>query len=300
MSPDPVRSSIDIHRQMTIQNTPVASIIVPAHNEAKVIGRLLGTLAAEMASGRIEVIVACNACTDATAEIARQHGARVVEIETPSKIAALNAADEVATAHPRIYVDADVAISAKSLNDLIAALSGEEILCAAPPFTVDLSGRPLLVRAYYAIWLRDPYLKDGYVGSGIYGISRTGRARFTRFPNVIADDRFIHALFQHSERAVVDTEPFGIQAPRTLRSLFKRRVRICRGNLEIEAHPEMARLPGGSERTKSWWHPVLTNPLLIPSAMVYAAVNGLARVLARRQVINKQRMDWARDETIRT
>lgn len=285
---------------MTTQNTPVASIIVPAHNEAKVIGRLLGTLAADLASGRLEVIVACNACTDATADIARQHGARVVEIETPSKVAALNAADEVATAYPRIYVDADVAISAKSLNDLVVALSGRDILCAAPPFTVDLSGRPLLVRAYYAIWLRDPYLKDGYVGSGIYGVSREGRARFGRFPNIIADDRFIHALYPRSERAVVDTEPFGIQAPRTLRSLFRRRVRICRGNLEIEAHPEMARLPGGSERRKSWWHAVLTNPLLIPSAMVYVAVNGLARVLARRQVINKQRMDWARDETIRT
>ena len=285
---------------MTTQNNPVASIIVPAHNEAKVIGRLLGTLAAEMASGRIEVVVACNACTDATADIARQHGAKVVEIETPSKVAALNAGDDVATAHPRIYVDADVAISARSLNDLIATLSRGDILCAAPPFTVDLSGRPLLVRAYYAIWLRDPYLKDGYVGSGIYGVSREGRARFARFPNVIADDRFIHALYQRSERAVVDTEPFGIQAPRTLRSLFRRRVRICRGNLEIEASPEMTRLPGGTERAKSWWHAVVTNPLLVPSALVYAAVNGFARILARRQVINKQRMDWARDETIRT
>jgi glycosyltransferase involved in cell wall biosynthesis len=285
---------------MTTQNTPVASIIVPAHNEAKVIGRLLGTLAADIASGRIEVIVACNACTDTTAEIARQHGAKVVEIETPSKIAALNAGDDVATAHPRIYIDADVAISAKSLNDLITALSGDDIQCAAPPFTVDLAGRPLLVRAYYAIWLRDPLLKDGYVGSGIYGLSRSGRARFSRFPNIIADDRFIHALYHRSERAVVDTEPFGIQAPRTIRSLFRRRVRICRGNLEIETRPDLSHLPGGIRRSKSWWHAAVFNPLLIPSTLVFAAVNGLARMIARRQLFRKERMDWARDETIRT
>jgi hypothetical protein len=98
---------------------------------------------------------------------------------------------------------------------------------------------------------------------------------------------------------VVATSPFSIQAPRTLRSLFRRRVRICRGNLEIARHPELGTLPGSAERSTPWWTSVLKNPLLLPCAAVYVAVNGLARLAALRQVRNKARMDWARDETIR-
>jgi cellulose synthase/poly-beta-1,6-N-acetylglucosamine synthase-like glycosyltransferase len=284
---------------MASQNNFIASVIVPAHNEAAVIGRLLGGLEPAIAAGRLDVVVACNGCTDATAEIARRHGARVVETDVSSKIAALNAGDEAALAFPRIYVDADVAVTEDVIKDLARALSGSEVQCASPPFTVDLQGRPWLVRAYYAIWLRDPYLRDAYVGSGIYGVSRAGRAKFVRFPNVIADDRFIRDVYRRSERSVVATSPFSIQAPRTLRSLFRRRVRICRGNLEIARHPELGTLPGSAERSTPWWTSVLKNPLLLPCAAVYVAVNGLARLAALRQVRNKARMDWARDETIR-
>src|ERR1044071_1194081 len=83
----------------------VASIVIPAHNEGAVIRRLLRSLPEVVDAGRLEVIVACNGCTDDTADIARRHGAKVVEISTPSKIAALNAADDIAVAYPRLYVD---------------------------------------------------------------------------------------------------------------------------------------------------------------------------------------------------
>jgi glycosyltransferase involved in cell wall biosynthesis len=284
---------------MQTTTQPLASIIVPAHNEAAVIGKLLRTLEPEVRAGRLDVVVACNGCTDATAEISRAHGARVVHTDVSSKIAALNAGDEAALAFPRIYVDADVEMSLATLHDLIRALSGGKTLCAAPPFVVDLEGRPWLVRAYYAIWTREPYLRDAYVGSGIYGISEQGRARFDRFPNLIADDRYIHNLYTREERAVVPTAPFRIKAPWKLGSLFRRRVRICRGNLEVAEHPEFNQLPGGHERSGSWWPAVISNPLLLPCALLFLAVNGTARLVAQRQLRAKRRIDWARDETIR-
>jgi len=283
---------------MTTHNY-IASVIVPAHNEAAVIGRLLGVLSSLIASGRLDVVVACNGCTDATAEIAGKHGARVVHTDVSSKIAALNAGDRAALAFPRIYVDADVVFTEKTLLDLIAVLSRGDVMCAAPPVRVDLTGRSLPLRAYFSIWTREPYLKEGYVGSGIYGISEAGRQRFTEFPKVIADDRYIKDLYARSERNVVDTEPFTVQAPRTIASLYKRRIRISRGNLEIDLHPEFSKLAGSRDRHAPWWTSVVKNPLLIPGAVMYAVVNALAKVAARRQIRERQRLDWARDETIR-
>ena len=99
---------------------------------------------------------------------------------------------------------------------------------------------------------------------------------------------------------MVGTTPFRIKAPRTLASLYRRRIRITRGNLEISAHPEFSRLPGSAERSRPWWTAVLAKPWLIPNAMLFAAVNTLARFAAMRQLRMRSRMDWARDETIRT
>ena len=175
---------------------PLASVVIPAHNEAAVIGRLLTALRSGFAPGELEVVVACNACTDDTAAIARQHGATVVEIEQPSKIAALNAGDEAATAFPRCYVDADVVVSGEVIRAVADVLAEPGVECAAPPFTVDLTRRPWPIRGFYAIWLRNPHLRDRYVGSGFYAFTREGRARFDKWPAIIADDLFAKNLFR--------------------------------------------------------------------------------------------------------
>ena len=78
----------------------LASVVVPAHNEEAVIGRLLTSLAEGLDGARLEIVVACNGCTDRTADITRDHGAEVVEVDELSKIAALNAGDAAARAYP--------------------------------------------------------------------------------------------------------------------------------------------------------------------------------------------------------
>ncbi|MBC7857159.1 MAG: glycosyltransferase, partial [Pirellulaceae bacterium] len=54
------------------------AVLIPAHNEALVLGRTLQTLLPTLPPGSRVVVVADN-CTDATAGIARQHGAEAVE-----------------------------------------------------------------------------------------------------------------------------------------------------------------------------------------------------------------------------
>jgi len=277
----------------------VASVVIPAHNEATVIARLLDSLEPRAPTGKLEVIVACNGCTDNTAEIARNRGATVVEVDAPSKIAALNAADEVALKFPRLYVDADVILTRKTVDDLVRALSDPETLCAAPPSNMDLSGRPWAVRAFFKVWKQVMLAKEGYVGAGVYAVSAKGRARFGRFPNVIADDLFVRNVFQRSERRVVATEPTIVEAPHTVRALLRRRVRVCIGNSELATSVDYKSLPGNLEPRPAWWKVPLKNPALIPASIVYASVNVVAKLLAYRQRISKRPVDWARDNTTR-
>jgi len=56
------------------------TVVIPAYNEAQYLGRCLAALAHQTyPANRFEVIVVDNGSTDATAEIARQHGVRVVD-----------------------------------------------------------------------------------------------------------------------------------------------------------------------------------------------------------------------------
>jgi dolichol-phosphate mannosyltransferase len=51
-------------------------VVVPAHNEAERLGRILPTLPYDLVD---LVVVIADGCTDATAEVARRHGATVIE-----------------------------------------------------------------------------------------------------------------------------------------------------------------------------------------------------------------------------
>ena len=70
----------------------MATVIVPAHNEATVIRQCLDSLVNQ--AGLDTLIVACNGCTDDTALLVRTHYPQAIclDIATPSKVNALNEA----------------------------------------------------------------------------------------------------------------------------------------------------------------------------------------------------------------
>ena len=59
------------------------TVVIPAHNEERYVSRCIGSIrkAAEFYGGEVEIIVVCNRCTDSTADIARELGARVLTNE---------------------------------------------------------------------------------------------------------------------------------------------------------------------------------------------------------------------------
>jgi glycosyltransferase involved in cell wall biosynthesis len=276
-----------------------ASVVVPAHNEEAVIGRLLASIADGLDGARVDVVVACNGCTDRTAEVARDHGARVVEVPEASKIAALDAGDAVARGFPRLYVDADVVLTGRAVRDLAACLGAPGALAAAAPVQLDTIGRPWSVRAFFRVWEAVRAGDRAPAGSGVYAMSAEGRARFDRFPDVIADDLFVHNLFARDERQTPATDPVVVEPPRSLRSLLRRRTRVYVGNMQVAADPALAALPGADDRGTAWWRVVLARPSLVPAAVPYVAVNSVAKLRARRVARRAGPVAWGRDDTTR-
>lgn len=296
-----------------IMRKPIASVVVPAHNEAAVLGRCLDALQTGVEPGQLEVVVACNGCTDHTATVARDRGAAVVEIDAASKFAALIAGDAAATVFPRCYVDADAAVTGAVVVQVAELLARPGIHCAAPPIQVELTGRSWPIRAYYAVWLRVPYMSDQMVGNGFYAMSAWGRQQFDRFPKIVrlltdarhqppADDLFARNLFSREQRRNGPAEPFVIRAPRSLRVLLRRRIRMERANRELIAHPDYRTLPGVREGlAPGWWRNIISaGPWLIPNVLVYTAIELTAMVAARWQLHRTRSVAWGRDHTTRS
>lgn len=176
----------------------------PHHNEAAIIGRCLDALLADATAAPLDVTVVANGCTDKTAALAgARFGVRVVELPEASKPAALNAGDAVATGFPRVYLDADIALAAADVHRLAAAVEAGPALAAVPRRRLALDGRPLPVRAYYAIHSRLPVFGTALFGRGAIALSASGRERFDRFPDVLGDDLFLDSLFTAAEKCEV-------------------------------------------------------------------------------------------------
>jgi glycosyltransferase involved in cell wall biosynthesis len=281
---------------------PVLSVVVPAHNEATVITRMLTPLVPAVDSGEFEVVVAVNGCTDDTAALARSvhPRIRVVETATASKIAALNLGDDTAVAFPRAYVDADVTVDVDTLRALADELRRDGgPLVAAPPLRVDASRSSWPVRAHYRIWELTDYRTVGHVGSGIYALSAAGRDRFGDFPDVIADDRYVQQLFRPDERGSSPHGHFTVQAPRTFRALIHRSVRSSAGNAQLRqtgVTPADTSGSGISALVKR----VARQPLRWPDFAVYCVGYVVPRVLGRRKLARGRTDVWERDETSRS
>ncbi|WP_425956208.1 glycosyltransferase [Xylanimonas sp. McL0601] len=278
------------------------SVIIPAHDEAAVIGRVLRALVASDADERLEIVVVANGCTDDTARVAAAASPRVtvVDIPTPSKIAALNAGDAAATAFPRAYLDADITVTAEAICAVADRLGADgPPYGGAPRLIIDTDGASLPVRLYYRVWELTEYRRRGMIGSGIYVVSAAGRARWGLFPDVIADDLYAQRIFEPHERLVADDQFFRMRAPLTFRSFLRRQTRIVAGNHEFaDQFPELDH-EGGVRSTSVLVGRVARRPLLWPAGLVYLVANVVPRFRAARLRARGVGQSWNRDQTSR-
>ena len=110
------------------------TFVVPAHNEEGCIGRTLEGIhgAARELGLEYEVIVADDASTDGTGEIARGMGAKVVRVEHRQIAATRNAGARAGVGERIFFVDADTTINARAVAAALRAMDKGAVGGGAP------------------------------------------------------------------------------------------------------------------------------------------------------------------------
>lgn len=276
------------------------SVIIPAHNEASVIGRLLRQLLVDAEEGELDVIVVANGCTDATADTAAAFGpiVRVISIPVASKREAIAVGNRAATCFPRLYVDADVELGTADVRELGRALKHPGILGVSPELTLEMAGRRWPVRWYYDFWTRLPEVRRGLFGRGVVGVSEAGFARIATLPPLLADDLAASLVFSPTERRVVPSARVRVHPPRTFASLLRIRTRAVTNVNQLESTK-------GAPRSTARTRPADILAIarqdirLLPRASLFMTVALLARASARRMAGRTDSPEWLRDESSR-
>ncbi|MBX7256939.1 MAG: glycosyltransferase [Candidatus Hydrogenedentes bacterium] len=115
---------------------PRFSLVIPAYNEEIWLPRLLDTLdvarnAYTGGPSAIEVIVADNASTDRTAEIARERGCKVAHVEKRAIAAARNGGAAMARGEYLCFVDADSLLDPDTFNAIDRGLAKPNVIAGA-------------------------------------------------------------------------------------------------------------------------------------------------------------------------
>jgi glycosyltransferase involved in cell wall biosynthesis len=289
-------------KEREVTNSPIASVVIPAYNEASVIGRCLSTLLSGSLPNELEIVVVCNGCKDNTFESAQKFegsGVTVLQTPVPSKTNALNLGDTAVQTFPRFYIDADIQVTIEAIRAVVELFQNHpEVMLSAPKAKVDATQSAGLVRAFYRVWTHLPYFTEALIGSGIYAFSREGRALFDRFPDIIADDEYARRLVPPHQRRAPHNGDFTISAPRTLGALININTRARAGTYQLEERfPELTQHRGTSPaRTLQT---IAGSPQLWLDSPIYLAVMFIAKWRAHGKLSRNEDRVWNRDETAR-
>lgn len=149
---------------------PLFSIVIPAHNEEKYLPRGLAAIAAARArvDFPVEVIVVDNACTDRTAELAREWGATVVREDKRQIARVRNAGAAAACGEFLLTVDADSAMHPDTLRVAADLLRRDDIIAGSVKIVPD-EMNPVIWLGCLLLTLSVKIMR---LGGGIYFLRR--------------------------------------------------------------------------------------------------------------------------------
>ncbi|MCR4758744.1 MAG: glycosyltransferase [Oscillospiraceae bacterium] len=134
------------------------SVIIPAHNEEKYAARCIGSVkaAAKHYGGEVEIIVACNRCTDRTAEIAEECGVKVIYNEDRCIAKVRNTGVFAASGDIIVTIDCDNRMTKGTLKEIAFLLGTGKYIGGGAPirferYSVPLYLNDLLCRVSFAV-----------------------------------------------------------------------------------------------------------------------------------------------------
>jgi cellulose synthase/poly-beta-1,6-N-acetylglucosamine synthase-like glycosyltransferase len=297
VSPKPVRREVSdsVDRDATC---PPASVIIAAYNaERELRTKLEDTLALNY-TGTLEVIVASDASSDGTDEIARSFADRGVILsrlpEHRGKEAAQAQAIGVASGEILIFTDVGSRLEADALRHIVGPFADPSVGCVSSEDVVDSEGgEGAYVR--YEMWLRRLESKTSTI-VGLSGSLFAIRSLLASpWPEELASD-FRCALEANRRGFRAICEPaararFG--ALNDPKAEWNRKVRTVRRGLAVlSAYRELLHPRFGRVALSVWGHKVarFTAPfaliLLLAASAKAAPSSGLAALLFAAQVIS--------------
>lgn len=137
-----LETPVNNQRAGSLSIAPRFSLVIPAYNEERYLPRLLDSVEAAARAyahgeAAVEVIVADNASTDRTAEIARRRGCVVVPVAKRSIAASRNAGGQAARGAIVGFVDADMQIHPGTFDAIERALTSTRVVGGSTGCTLD-------------------------------------------------------------------------------------------------------------------------------------------------------------------
>ena len=124
----------------TDDELPKTTIIIPAYNEEKSIGRTIESItASDYPKGKLEILVVDDGSKDKTLEIARTYQSNIVKIYTKpngGKGTALNLAIKKAKGDIIFTMDADTFVAPHSVKEMVRYFKNPEIMSVTPSMLI--------------------------------------------------------------------------------------------------------------------------------------------------------------------
>jgi biofilm PGA synthesis N-glycosyltransferase PgaC len=242
-----LRLGLSLTARRPVQKAPIGppvSLLIPAHNEARVIERKIrNSLALDYPTDRLEIVIASDGSTDGTEAIARrfEHHCRVRVLayeKNRGKMAVLNAT--VPQLHGEIFVfsDASAMLAPDSLRRLVENFADPSVGAVSGLYQVARPSEVNIGASENLYWKYETFLKtqESQLSSTLGGHGQLHAIRKTLYPfpppETINDDYVIPvSVLSRGFRAVYEPAALVWEEAREMTG-FARRIRIMTGNLQ--------------------------------------------------------------------
>ncbi|HOW13826.1 glycosyltransferase [Methanosarcina sp.] len=226
----------------------LVSVIAPAYNEEKSIGKCLESILNQDYKGEIEVIAVNDGSSDRTAEIISKYPVKLLDLKVNGgKANALNKAIEIAKGDILIFTDSDSYMAPDAVSSLVKCLNENKDaqMVAGNVYIHDNHGKKQIIKYFQMI----EYRIEQEITRHLQGLSnsilvcpgpltavRRKVCDVVRFSNetIVEDADFTIKALKNSIKII--QEPKAIvytNAPETVRGWYKQRKRWWYGNLQL-------------------------------------------------------------------